>query len=445
MKTRLIALCRRLFPERQFLLRSGERLRYIALPGWLQAGALVAGIGLVGGIGGLAGAYHNLHRAIHRKEAEISVASARAAALAVLRQELAATDKQYFAMSDQFDDMQHQLDGAVTENDTLRASIDAAEARAVVLDKERLALDARLHSAEQALSSKSGNLSQLNKQLADNRSELRDAEVARNTLQAKLHELQADSESSTGRTSQLKLALASREHQLRDIATERDRLRAQLDQQLPLSGLAKGTESSAGYGSKLERLIASTGVDLNKLLGRLNSVPSGEGGPFVALGPGRVSPKDDPARDEELRSLAKSLPLAAPLVHYRVESGFGPRIDPIRGRPAFHDGVDLSAPYRSPVYSTAPGTVTFTGVKDDYGRVVEITHAHGIVTRYAHLHRILVAPGQKVAVHQEIAQLGSTGRSTGPHVHYEVLIDGTAVDPAKFMKAGEGVEQITAK
>jgi murein DD-endopeptidase MepM/ murein hydrolase activator NlpD len=443
MSTQLIALGRRLFPERQFLVHNGQRVRTVALPGWFQAGALAVAIGMICGIGGLAGAYHNLHRAIHRKEAEISMASARATALATLRQELATTDKQYFAMSDQFDEMQHQLDAAVAENDTLRTSIEAAEARTVVLDKERLALDARLHGAEQALTSKSGNLSQLNKQLTDNRTELADAEGARNTLQTKLHQLQADSENSSGRTAELKLALETRERQLHDIAAERDRLRAQVEQQAP--AIAEGTPPHASYGDDLERLIASTGVDLDKLLGRFGSLPAGEGGPFVALGPDHTSPADQRARDEELRSLARSLPLAAPLVHYRVESGFGPRIDPFRGRRAFHDGIDLSAPYRSPVYSTAPGTITFTGVKDDYGRVVEITHAHGIVTRYAHLHRILVALGQKVGVHQEIAELGSTGRSTGPHVHYEVLIDGTAVDPAKFMKAGKGVELITTK
>jgi murein DD-endopeptidase MepM/ murein hydrolase activator NlpD len=120
-------------------------------------------------------------------------------------------------------------------------------------------------------------------------------------------------------------------------------------------------------------------------------------------------------------------------------------MDPIRHRPAFHSGVDLSAPYGTPVVSTAPGVITFTGVKDDYGKVVEVSHGHGIVTRYAHLHRILVALGQKVRAHQEIGELGSTGRSTGPHVHYEVLVDGVQLDPAKFLEAGKGVTEITAK
>jgi murein DD-endopeptidase MepM/ murein hydrolase activator NlpD len=195
---------------------------------------------------------------------------------------------------------------------------------------------------------------------------------------------------------------------------------------------------------ELERLIASTGVDIDKLLGSL-SIVGGQGGPYVALSSVKRPPADESKRIAELQRLVKTLPLGAPLAQYQLESGFGSRIDPINGRPSFHDGLDLAAAYRSPVFATAPGVVSFTGTKDAYGRVVEIDHGHGIVTRYAHLHRILVVRGQKVAAKQEIAELGSTGRSTGPHVHYEILIDGTAVDPAKFMKAGKSVVEVSTK
>ena len=435
MDNRLIKLGKRLFPERQFLLRNGERVRCIALPGWAQATALVAVIGVVGSVAGLAGAYHNLHKAVHRKEAEISVAAQRAAAVSELQQQIAIADEQYFTIAAQFEEMRQQLEAAASDNDALRG----AEARAAALDKERLALEQRLHDAEKTLAGKSGNLSQLNRELSQNRDNLQEAELARAALQKKLQQLQNATETVDGRTSDLKLALAMRERQLRDIAAERDRLRVLLhQQQTPVPGPA------ARNGSELEQLLSSTGIDLDRLLGRLGSVPAGQGGPFVALGT-HASAADEQQRNEELQTLAASLPLAAPLAHYQVESGFGSRSDPFRHRQAFHSGVDLSAPYRTPVLSTAPGTVTFTGVKDDYGRVVEITHAHGIVTRYAHLHRILVAPGQKVRVHQEIAELGSTGRSTGPHVHYEVLVDGTAVDPEKFLQAGKGVELISGK
>ncbi|HEU5479507.1 MAG TPA: M23 family metallopeptidase, partial [Candidatus Tumulicola sp.] len=139
------------------------------------------------------------------------------------------------------------------------------------------------------------------------------------------------------------------------------------------------------------------------------------------------------------------LPLRSPLDQYQLRSDFGPRIDPINHRASFHPGLDLAAPYKSAVYSTGPGTVVFTGTREGYGRMVEIDHGHGIVTRYAHLHRILVARGQKVAAHTKVGELGSTGRSTGPHVHYEVDVDGTPLDPAKFMEAGKNVVQISGK
>ena len=434
------ALAKRLFPERQFLLRSGEKLRCLALPGWAQVAGVAGALALVVGIGGLAGAYHNLHKAIHRKEAEISLAANRAATAASLRDEIAKTDDLYLQMSDQFEDMKHQLDAANGGNEAMRTAIEAAEARVAALDKTRLELEQRLHGAEQSLAGKSGNVSQLSQELAQSQSELRDAEQARGSLQKKLAQLQTDSASADSRTGTLKESLALRESELRNIATERDRLRAQLKDQNVATTLPPA--APRGYLGELEHLVASTGLDLNRIIGRLDSAPYGEGGPFIALDPHRAA--TDKERRDALLGLVESLPLAAPLDHYQIGSGFGSRVDPINHRTAFHSGLDLDAPYRTPVLATAPGTVTFTGVKDDYGKVVEITHAHGIVTRYAHLHRILVAPGQKVKVHQEVAELGSTGRSTGPHVHYEVLVDGVQLDPAKFLEAGKSVTQINA-
>ncbi|HUK60558.1 MAG TPA: peptidoglycan DD-metalloendopeptidase family protein [Stellaceae bacterium] len=433
-----VALVKRLFPERQFLLRSGESVRYLLLPGWLQAGALALFVAVVGGIAGLAGAYHHLHKAIHEKELAAEAAVARAAVLADLRQSVADADTQYGQMSDQFNEMKAQLDGANADNETLRTSIAGAEARVAVLDKTRLQLEKRLKGAEQALAGKSGNLAQLQKELGQSRAELHQAELARTQLTSKLQQLQADSATSSTRTSQLRDSLAAREQALRQMASERERLRTQLSQQDP------ARPAAGGYASSLEQLIASTGIDIERYIGRISTGPApGEGGPYIAFDPRRQA-QADKERQQQLQALAKELPLAAPLAHYQLESPFGPRIDPINHREGFHPGLDLGAPYRSPVLATAPGTVTFTGVKDEYGRVVEITHAHGIVTRYAHLHRILVAPGQKVALHQEVAELGSTGRSTGPHVHYEVLVDGNPVDPAKFLEAGKGVVQISA-
>jgi murein DD-endopeptidase MepM/ murein hydrolase activator NlpD len=452
MITRSLALGRRWFPERQFLLRSGERVRYVALPGWSQLACVVACIALLGGVAGLGGSYLILHKKFHRQAEEASLAASKAAAIAVLRDQLALADDQYAAMVSQLDEVKRQLDTTSAENDALRDTIASAQGRARGLSKARSAAEQKLGSAQKALENKSGDASALAKLLADNRKQLQDAEAAHGGLQKKLGQLQIDAQSANNKAALLKLALDGKERELQAIAAERDKLRKQLSQQtVALAGsqsAAKDSEATRSLRSSgltdLEQIVASTGIDLDKLLGPLGSLPQGQGGPYVALSTKR-SPQEEQRRAEELKLLVKTLPLAAPLGHYQIESGFGPRSDPFRDKTAFHTGVDLSAPYRSPVMSTAPGTVTFTGNKEAYGRVIEISHGHGIVTRYAHLHRALVAVGQKVTLHQVIGELGSTGRSTGPHVHYEVLVDGTPFDPEKFLDAGKNVVVISAK
>ena len=120
-------------------------------------------------------------------------------------------------------------------------------------------------------------------------------------------------------------------------------------------------------------------------------------------------------------------------------SDFGKRIDPINGRLAMHEGVDLTSGPGAQVLATAPGVVVFAGWNGTYGKMVEIDHGMGVRTRYAHLKSIVVEPGRKVAARTEVGIIGSTGRSTGTHVHYEVLVEDQHYDPVKFIKAGEYV------
>ena len=142
-----------------------------------------------------------------------------------------------------------------------------------------------------------------------------------------------------------------------------------------------------------------------------------------------------------LADAATKLPLSAPTTQNTRSSGFGVRFDPFTRRPAFHSGLDFTGGMGSPIYSTAPGIISFTGVRSGYGNTVEIDHGNGFKTRFAHLSGIAVSPGQRVAVGQRIGALGSTGRSTGPHLHYEVWVNGRAQNPDRFLKAGEYVQQ----
>jgi len=142
-----------------------------------------------------------------------------------------------------------------------------------------------------------------------------------------------------------------------------------------------------------------------------------------------------------LQNSAQQLPFGRPTIGTRLSSGFGVRFDPFTHRPHMHSGQDFAGPYLTPIYSTAPGVVSFVGVRTGYGNVVEIDHGGGFKTRYAHLASASVRPGQRVAVDQRIASMGSTGRSTGNHVHYEVWQNGRAQNPSRFLKAGDYVQQ----
>lgn len=194
---------------------------------------------------------------------------------------------------------------------------------------------------------------------------------------------------------------------------------------------------SAGAVGQVEKVLASAGVDVARLFSQFG-VSRGEGGPFVPVAKGAVPPPSSltPEKFAALRAMMKTLPVSAPLTEYEIGSGFGGRHDPFNGRSSFHTGLDLDAPYESPIYATAPGVVTYAGYRNDYGKIVEIDHGHGITTRYAHMHRYTVSVGERVAAHQQIGYLGSSGRATGPHVHYEVLVNGEPQDPTKFMQLG---------
>ena len=136
------------------------------------------------------------------------------------------------------------------------------------------------------------------------------------------------------------------------------------------------------------------------------------------------------------RSLGeRALPGGWPIIGGWITSHFGHRSDPFTGRGAFHAGVDFTAPKGTQVIATGPGFVSFSGVKTGYGYVVEITHPTGYLTRYGHNSRNLVSEGQTVQKGEPIAVIGSTGRSTGTHVHFEVVRDGNTVNPMKYLSA----------
>lgn len=132
---------------------------------------------------------------------------------------------------------------------------------------------------------------------------------------------------------------------------------------------------------------------------------------------------------------AAAQPSGMPVANGFIDSYYGPRTDPFTGGREFHTGLDIDAPAGTPITSVARGIVSFAGVRNGYGNVVEVDHGNGYLTRYAHAEKLLVHVGEPVRVGQELALVGSTGRSTGPHVHFEVWYRGKVINPLAFVKA----------
>lgn len=175
------------------------------------------------------------------------------------------------------------------------------------------------------------------------------------------------------------------------------------------------------------------------------SVPGGVGGPYVpvsqsrsfeAFSGGIASITGRLDQLVAIREFARSLPILRPIPDTEITSGFGTRRDPFLGRLSMHEGTDFRGQTGTSVRSTAGGTVTVAETTGGYGRMVEIDHGNGISTRYAHLSRIMVSEGQVLPAGALIGQVGSTGRSTGPHLHYEIRIDGRPIDPMRYLRIG---------
>ncbi|MBS6472702.1 MAG: M23 family metallopeptidase [Acetobacter sp.] len=141
----------------------------------------------------------------------------------------------------------------------------------------------------------------------------------------------------------------------------------------------------------------------------------------------------------DLTALQNALPIGKPISRIRVTSPFGAREDPFQGVPARHEAVDLGGMTGEPIHATAPGKVLRAGRWGWYGNMVEIDHGLGFRTRYAHMDKIFVSKGDAVRTGDQIGTVGSTGRSSGSHLHYEIRVRGYAVDPMSFMKAERNV------
>ena len=171
-----------------------------------------------------------------------------------------------------------------------------------------------------------------------------------------------------------------------------------------------------------------------------------QGGPYIPMETSSLTEKELSVfeqldRMNTLDRVVGKLPFGIPMRQGKYTSGFGSRMDPFTGRLARHMGIDFAGPAGTKVYSSAKGKISFSGWKGAYGNVVEISHGYGVTSRYAHLSRILVNQGDTIKKNQPIGVQGTTGRSTGLHLHYEVRYNDTPLNPTKFIKAGKYVSE----
>jgi murein DD-endopeptidase MepM/ murein hydrolase activator NlpD len=220
------------------------------------------------------------------------------------------------------------------------------------------------------------------------------------------------------------------------------------EQMLLLASLEEKATTQRDY---LTKVLTSAGIPVESVVtpAKISNTMLAQGGPFIDLTAGEADAdfylhanRTAAAVDElaALQTAIQNVPLSSPLiVGRRFTSGFGVRRDPINGKYSRHNGIDFAAAWASPVTATADGVVKFAGTRSGFGRCVEINHGNGFVTRYAHMNRISVKTGQKVKLHDKVGELGNSGRSTGPHVHYEILYKGKPLNPRRFIEAGRYV------
>ena len=211
-----------------------------------------------------------------------------------------------------------------------------------------------------------------------------------------------------------------------------------------MARLAAATEQRVIEIEQRQQLLAAMLAGEDKIdpavLRRIaSSSAEGVGGPLEPVGGSDATFKqlfNSWKKLDSISSGAIAVPSDKPVRTAAFTSGYGVRSDPFRGAAAMHAGIDLAGPSGTPIYATADGVVSTAGYNSGgYGNLVKIDHGRGIETRYGHLSSMAVAPGQRVTRGQQIGRMGSTGRSTGSHLHYEVRIDGRAVNPIPFMKS----------
>lgn len=358
--------------------------------------------------------------------------------------------------------------------DEARRSQEAFEARLADLSAERDSRAAEAAAAQSRYAVAMQQVSAMQSKLLDSEANRREVETGLGIVQANLAgavkardtaeaEVAASGQPPVARTAELQAALdilstelkksaTDRSQALKDaedarrtaqaVTLERDQIVARNDE--VLSQLEDAVSISV---KPLDDMFRNVGMNPEKVLNTIRAGYSGEGGPlnpisYSSSGDAAIGQNEAKAQEimvtldkiNSYRIAVEKMPLAMPVQNsFRYTSPFGRRW----GRA--HEGIDMAAPVGTPIYATADGTVTWAGWQSGYGNLIKIQHELGTETRFGHLSKIKVKVGQKISRGTLIGAMGNTGRSTGSHLHYEVRVNGTAVNPMTFIKAAQNV------
>lgn len=426
----------RLFPERRLILRSETSTRYLRASPMMQASAaaLMAGFVCWTGFASIKLA-ETAWRASSATERLAVIESAYEARIARLTEE---SETATAALANAETVAERALDQLSREHDSLTKTMTNERELASRLHSERTRLanlaeehDAAITQMETAES----RVVTLQTALED---KSREAE-SRGDMLVALNETLGDVATARNDAAQTAHSLTLKIDELSAEISERD-----ARQDLLLTRL----ESAAALSlDSLEDVFEKSGVKLEPILDQVRREDGGAGGPFLpadeaealgadaATGPRLTALMENLERVKLLRIAADRLPFGRPVAGSRLTSGFGYRHDPINRRGAKHTGIDYAGKRGTRIEATAAGRVSYVGWRRGYGKVVEIEHAFGYETVYAHLSKTRVKVGAHVERGDRIGDMGNTGRSTGTHLHYEVRIGGVPVNPAKYIEA----------
>ncbi len=425
----------RLFPEKRLFLRTDSQTRFVRLTPWHQFLAVI-GIALLIGWTAISTAFllfdslgsGSLREQTRREQALYETRLNELSNERDMRtREAAQAQARFNAALAQISKMQLMLLRSEDRRKELETGIEAIQATLRDTVSERDDALSRIDALQ-------GKLAVAGLPGQDGPGALDDAASAIEFLTAALDQTARQRDGLAQRLSRTRADLADLQLEQKLLLEKNERIFSQLEDAVSLSL------------EPLDKMFESVGLSPQRILNTIRQGYSGQGGPLTPVSfSTRGLPNDpDTMRANEIlsrldrlnlyRIAAEKVPLALPLKSsFRYTSGFGMRW----GR--MHEGTDLAAPIGTPIYATADGVVTFAGTKRGYGLVTIIKHDFGIETRYAHQSRIRVKVGQRVSRGERIGDMGSTGHSTGSHVHYEVRVNGVPVNPMKFIKAGKNV------